>query len=375
MSVSQVSALRQGDVSWEVDFGSQCKPGLLHLICTGPSSVQGKDHRRHEPWPHVTTHLTGNRDWWNSYQLTMKKTEGRKHELVGRPWVHWENDAWTQPWRRSRGLPGSKGVNQVEETGRSKGRQRGLLGLLRGMQKKGGKQSTRSKGTQNRSRRVQSILRNTQTAFGLRAHSCISVPTAMSGTWQEPKKHWPRSHPRHQKPTWKAFENPQRIRGLRDRLRSTSPHSLVEYQEKKEPTCPEEPKTTFHYVRTSWEASRCTNKNTPPISFRRRKKEVCYVKFWRNFYLLLPVRGTSNMNTRKVSVTERQGRDSTLQPVPQQRAEYHLVIAGLKSTFLFSDRDRSILRWQNVKTKSKCFFSRSKWNPAHWVSSEQHYAT
>ena len=75
--------------------------------------------------------------------------------------------------------------------------------------------------------------RNTEIASGLRAHSCISVPTTMSGTWQEPNKHWPRSHPRHQKPTWRAFENPQRIRGLRDRLRSTSPHSLVEYQKKK----------------------------------------------------------------------------------------------------------------------------------------------
>ena len=62
-------------------------------------------------------------------------------------------------------------------------------------------------------------------------------------------------------------------------MRSTSPHSLVKYQEKKEPTCPEEPKTTFNYVKTSWEASRCTNKNTSPISFRRRKKEMRYVKF------------------------------------------------------------------------------------------------
>lgn len=147
--------------------------------------------------------------------------------------------------------------------------------------------------------------RNTETASGLRAHSCISVPTTMSGTWQEPNKHWPRSHPRHQKPTWRVFENPQRIRGLRDRLRSTSPHSLVEYQKKKKPTCPEEPKTTFHHVRTSWEASRGTNKNTPPNFFRRMKEEMCYLEFWRDFYLLLSVCGTSNVNTIKVSVTER----------------------------------------------------------------------
>ena len=124
----------------------------------------------------------------------------------------------------------AKVYTRVEEIGCAK---RGITGLLKWMQKKEGKQSTRSRRDSEWIQKSSPSSRNTDIASGLRAHSCISVPTTMSGTWQEPNKHWPRSHPRHQKPTWRAFENPQRIRGLRDKLRSTSPHSLVEYQKKK----------------------------------------------------------------------------------------------------------------------------------------------